>query len=582
MNKPNSEPLISRSLQIAGMSCASCVLRVENVLGAVPGVRSAEVNLATEQARVHSAAPIPTQALAEAVERAGYQWVPETRVLEIEGMTCASCVGRVERALRAVPGVLLAEVNLATERATVRWHGDRVEQLTEAVAAVGYQARVWVDGGATAAADAAEAEARRTGANDGLRRALLIAATLTVPVFLVEMGGHLIPGLHHALYRWLGEPLLLGLQAALATAVLFGPGLRFWQAGLPALWRRHPDMNSLVVLGAGSAWFYSMVATLAPRWLPEGTRNVYFEAAAVIVTLILLGRWMEARARGRTGEAIRRLAGLQAPTAWVERQGRWIDLPLAQVQLGDRVRVRPGERIPVDGEVADGTSWVDESMLTGEPDPVSKSAGDAVTGGTMNGSGSLDLVATRVGADTVLAQIIRMVQSAQGAKLPIQALVDRVTAVFVPIVIALAALTLLVWWLFGPEPALSMALVNAVAVLIIACPCAMGLATPTSIMVGTGRAAELGVLFRQGAALQGLRSASVIALDKTGTVTAGKPQLTDIRVLAGREEDDILRLAAALEQHSEHPLARALLAAAPLGGTEAGVRCWQRPPFGWS
>ena len=327
-------------------------------------------------------------------------------------------------------------------------------------------------------------------------------------------------------------------------------------------------MNALVVLGASAAWGYSVVATFWPDLLPAGTAHVYFEASAVIVTLILLGRYLEARAKGRTGAAIARLVGLQPRTARVERAGGVAELPIGEVMVGDIVQVRPGERLPVDGIVVSGSSFVDQSMITGEPIPVSRSAGEEVVGGTINKSGSISFRATRVGADTVLAQIIRLVERAQGAKLPIQAQVDRITAWFVPAVMAAAAVTFLAWLAVGPEPALSHALVNAVAVLIIACPCAMGLATPTSIMVGTGRAAELGVLFRKGEALESLRSVRLIAFDKTGTLTRGQPELTDIVTADGVDPGEALALVAAVESRSEHPVAAAIAAAAQARGLE--------------
>jgi P-type Cu+ transporter len=325
-------------------------------------------------------------------------------------------------------------------------------------------------------------------------------------------------------------------------------------------------MNSLVAIGTGAAFAYSTVATFAPALLPEGARHVFFEAAAVIVTLILLGRWLEAQSKGRTSEAIRRLMGLQPPTARVLRDGQEQEVPAAQLLAGDIVLVRPGERIPADGEVTEGASFVDEAMITGEPVPVEKTPGARVTGGTVNGTGAFRFRATAVGGETVLSQIVRMVEQAQGSKLPIQALVDQVTMWFVPAVLAIAALTFGVWLVFGPDPALAFALVNAVAVLIIACPCAMGLATPTSIMVGTGRAAELGVLFRKGEALQSLRDVEVVALDKTGTLTEGRPTLTDLAVVPAEDEAAILTLVAAVEAQSEHPVAQAIVAAARTRG----------------
>jgi Au+-exporting ATPase len=336
------------------------------------------------------------------------------------------------------------------------------------------------------------------------------------------------------------------------------PGIRFYDKGLPALWRLAPDMNSLVAVGSLAAYGYSLVATFAPSFLPPGTINVYYEAAAVIVTLILLGRLLEARAKGRTSAAIKRLVGLQAKAARVRRDGRTVDLPISSVVSGDIVEVRPGERIPVDGEVVEGDSYVDESMIAGEPLPVSKTVGSEVVGGTVNQTGAFAFRATAVGGYTVLSRIIRMVEEAQGSKLPIQAMVDRVTMWFVPAVMAVAALTFVAWLSFGPSPALTFALVNAVAVLIIACPCAMGLATPTSIMVGTGRGAELGVLFRKGEALQLLKDAGVVAVDKTGTLTEGKPALTDLELAIGFDRATVLGLVASVEARSEHPIARAI------------------------
>ncbi|CAI1634330.1 heavy metal translocating P-type ATPase [Serratia proteamaculans] len=563
--KPDTNPTLSSvtrlSLPVDGMTCASCVGRVERALKAVPGVQTASVNLATERADLTFTGAANPQAAVRAIESAGYAVREETTELAIEEMTCASCVGRVEKALAQVPGVLEANVNLATERARVR-HLAGVVAITDletAVEKAGYKTRRL--SATTASADDQDTERRELEAR-GLRRSLLIAATLTLPVFILEMGSHLVPAMHHWVMQVLGQQTSWYLQFVLATLVLFGPGLRFFRKGIPALLRGAPDMNSLVSVGTAAAYGYSVVATFVPEVLPQGTANVYFEAAAVIVSLILLGRTLEARAKGRTSQAIKRLVGLQAKTARVERNGETLEIPLDQVTTGDIVLVRPGEKVPVDGEVVEGTSYVDESMITGEPVPVQKSAGADVVGGTINKTGAFSFRVTKIGANTVLAQIIRLVEEAQGSKLPIQALVDKVTLWFVPAVMAAAALTFLVWLIFGPDPALTFALVNAVAVLIIACPCAMGLATPTSIMVGTGRAAELGVLFRKGEALQALRDVSVIALDKTGTLTKGRPELTDLVPAEGFEHDEVLALVAAVETRSEHPIAEAIVAAA--------------------
>ncbi len=548
-------------IPVQGMTCASCVGRVERAIAAVPGVAAANVNLAAERAHVELTPEGDAAAVAEAIRKAGYEPLDRQVELKIVGMTCASCVSRVEKALRSVPGVLDAQVNLATERAQVRiLGGAEASALIAAVAAAGYQAEP-VDH--AHGADLADRErAAREGEIKALKTSVAIAAAATLPLFLVEMSRHAIPGVHHWLAMTIGEQPWRLASFALAALVLLGPGQRFFRKGVPNLLRRTPDMNSLVALGASAAFAYSAVATFAPALLPAGADHVYYEAAAVIVTLVLVGRLFEAQAKGRTGEAIKRLMTLQAKSARIVREGQEREVPIAEVVAGDIVVVRPGERLAVDGEVLDGGSFVDESMITGEPVPVEKGPGDAVTGGTVNKSGAFRFRATKVGSQTMLAQIVRMVEAAQGSKLPIQALVDKVTGWFVPAVIAAALLTFAAWMVFGPSPALAFALVNAVAVLIIACPCAMGLATPTSIMVGTGRAAELGVLFRKGEALQALRDVKIVAFDKTGTLTVGHPVLTDLVAAEGFEEDEVLALAAAVESRSEHPIAEAVVAAA--------------------
>jgi heavy metal translocating P-type ATPase len=485
--------------------------------------------------------------------------------LAIEGMTCASCVAHVERALTKVDGVSSVSVNLATERAHLMLsHSVPIADLIQKVEQAGYQARP------TQVSDQGENAARREQERVDLKQKFLFSLIATFPVFALEMGSHLIPALHHWLMANLGNWNWI-IQAALTTLVMFGPGWIFYQKGLPALARLRPDMNSLVALGSLAAWSYSLVATFTPDVLPVGTVNVYFEAAAVIVTLILLGRLMEANARGRTSDAIARLVKLQPHSATRLRDGKQETIELSLIQPNDQLLVRPGERIPLDGEIIDGSSFIDESMMTGEAIPVSKTAGAEIIGGTLNTNGSFTYRVTKTGKDTLLAQIIELVETAQGSKLPIQALVDQITRWFVPAVMLVAALTFFVWLLFGPEPALSFALVNAVAVLIIACPCAMGLATPTSIMVGTGRAASLGLLFRSGTALQTLAEVKTIAFDKTGTLTLGKPKLTDFIVAPGFEKNAVLALAAAAEQHSEHPIANALIDAAVVENITLGT-----------
>ena len=558
----NTKPA-TLSLAIEGMTCASCVGRVEKALARVEGVESVAVNLATERADISAAGALDSAALVQAVEKAGYRVLSGTTELAVQNMTCASCVGRVERVLKAVPGVTGVVVNLATERASIQGVAS-AQALVDAVTRAGYPARLLGEAGTSAEADAA----RKEGERQTLWRDLLIAAVLTLPVFIIEMGSHMIPGMHALVDRTIGMQNSWYLQFVLTTLVLILPGRRFYQQGIPALLRLTPDMNSLVAVGTAAAYGYSVVATFLPGLLPEGTVNVYYEAAAVIVALILLGRYLEAKARGRTSEAIQRLVGLQPRVAHVQRDGQLVDVPVAEVLTGDLIEVRPGERVPVDGEVLDGRSYVDESMITGEPVPVEKTQGSAVVGGTVNQTGAFTLRATAVGGQTVLAQIIRLVEQAQGSKLPIQAVVDKVTMWFVPAVMGAALLTFLIWLVVGPEPALTFALVNAVAVLIIACPCAMGLATPTSIMVGTGRGAELGVLFRKGEALQLLKDARVVAVDKTGTLTEGHPVLTDLELADGFDRATVLGQVAAVESRSEHPIARAIVDAAVQEGIE--------------
>lgn len=545
---------INSQFSIEGMTCASCVGRVERVLSKVPGVSSVAVNLASESVVIDHGPEVTLEQLAEVIQRAGFMARVQDLILDVHGMTCASCVARVEKALTASPGVVSASVNLASESAQVKFYPGQVEtqSLIAAVAKIGYEANVHSEASEETAASRKDEEAKEW------KRLLIVATLLTIPVFIIEMGGHVSLAFHHWINTTLGEHNNQLLQWILGTLVLAGPGRRFYSTGVRALLHGSPDMNSLVALGTGAAYGYSVIATFAPTILPEGTRYVYYEAATVIVVLILLGRFLEARAKGRTGAAIARLVGLQPKTATVLRGDQTIELPLAQLAVRDIVRVRPGERVPTDGVVVEGESWIDESMLTGEPAPVHKLTDDNVVGGTVNGQGSLLIRATQVGSATTLAQIIRMVEAAQGAKLPIQGLVDRITQWFVPAVMAAAFITALLWVWLGPQPVLNHALVAGVAVLIIACPCAMGLATPTSIMVGTGRAAELGVLFRQGDALQSLQSVRVVALDKTGTLTEGKPALIDWQA-AEPWGVDLLSWVAAIEESSEHPVAHAIV-----------------------
>lgn len=562
------------SVVIDNMTCASCVGRVEKVIKAAAGVKDVSINLATGRAVIEiDTSEFDIEGLAHATHHAGYDIRNETLELTVHGMSCASCVGHIVKALNTVPGVVEANVNLAMKTASVEVIGGSVDhnQLMAAIQVAGFDAEPLLN---SHQRTDEEQEARQLERRQ-LRNSVILASLFTLPVFVLEMGSHMIPAMH----RWVMTTIGLGqswyLQFFLTTLVLCGPGRVFFRNGIPSLLHWSPNMNSLVALGTGAAWSYSVVATFAPTLLPPGTLYVYYEPAAMIVVLILVGHYLEAGAKGRTSEAIKRLIGLQAKTARVIRNGKELEIDIGQVRLDDLVQVRPGERLPVDGEVSEGQSYVDESMITGESIAVLKQAGDDVVGGTINKAGSFIYRTTKIGADTMLAQIIQMVEQAQSSKLPVQALVDRVTAYFVPAVMLMALLTFVVWIVFGATPGLTLALVNAIAVLIIACPCAMGLATPTSIMVGTGRAAEMGVLFRRGEALQTLRDTHVVALDKTGTLTTGSPQLTDLEVVAGFDESQLLSLVASVERLSEHPVAEAIVEAA----TKRGVLLYDASNF---
>jgi len=472
---------------------------------------------------------------------------------QVSNMSCASCAARVERALVDTPGIASASVNLALETAQVQWSGLSEGQVAQVMTDAGYPAQLF---------DAEDHTDHTGDAADKLKRDTWIAAVLTLPVVLLEMSGHAIPAVRHWIEASIGREASWAIQFVLITAVVFWPGRRFLSIGLSALFHRRPEMNALVSIGVLAAWGYSTVSLFAPGLLGEGSAAVYFEAAGVIVTLILLGRFLEARAKGQTGAAIRALMALRPPTARVWQDGAWVEVAHDALSVGARIQVRPGDQIPVDGTVVDGQSFIDESMLTGEAAAVAKAPGDKVVGGTVNGTGALVFDATAVGSDTVLARIAQVVEDAQGAKLPIQSLVDWVVSWFVPTVLAIAALAAVVWLIFGPG--LTFALVAGVSVLIIACPCALGLATPTAIMVGTGRAAEQGVLFRKGTALQQLSQASIVAFDKTGTLTMGQPEVAGQAFAKGQDETHVLGLIGALEALSEHPLAKAICRAAPM------------------
>jgi len=545
------------TLPITGMHCANCVATVERSLKKAGGVSDAAVNYATEQATVSfDPALVKPADLVKQVEDAGYGVVTARVELPITGMTCANCAATVERTLnRKVPGVVQANVNFATERATVEYvpGAASVAEMIRAVEDAGYGV---VQAATQEQLEDVEAQARQAEIADQTRK-FWVGVLFALPLFLLSMARDF-----RLLGAWSHAAWVNWLFLALATPVQFYTGWDYYVGSYHALRNRTANMDVLVAMGSTVAYLYSLVVL----FFPAAGQHVYFETSAVIITLIKLGKLLEARAKGQTGEAIRRLMGLRPKTARVVRDGAEVDVPIENVRVGDRVVVRPGERIPVDGVVVEGHSAVDESMLTGEPLPVDKGTGDEVIGATINKQGLLKFEATRVGAETALAQIIRLVQQAQGSKAPIQRLADRVAGVFVPAVILIALATFVGWWVAGGD--FTAAMIRLVAVLVIACPCALGLATPTAIMVGTGKGAELGVLFKNSEALETAHRLQVVVLDKTGTITVGQPTVTD---LATRDTEDatrdaVLRLAASAERGSEHPLGQAIVAEAEARG----------------
>jgi len=547
---------------IGGMTCASCVERNEKVLRLVPGVISADVNFATEKATVsYDPAVASLGGLVAAVEQTGYQVITEKVTLAVQGMTCATCVERVEKALAGTDGVISASVNFATEKATVVFIPGAVSQvdLVRSIEHAGYQV---LEAEESEAPEDTEERLRRREYRR-LQTKVLIGAVFSIPIFIGSFP------------EWFGDTGPLNnhyVLWALTTPVQFWVGWQFYRGAFAAARHGPTNMNTLVAVGTSSAYFYTIAGILFPSFF-EGQgldEPMYFDTAALIITLILLGRTLEARAKGQTSSAIKKLMGLRPKTARVVRGDAEVDIPIDDVVAGDLVVVRPGERIPVDGVVRDGSSSVDESMITGESFPVEKAPDAEVIGATINKLGSFRFEATRVGKDTALAQIIRLVQDAQGSKPPIARLADVISGYFVPGVFIVATITFIVWVLVGPEPAFTYALLNFVAVLIIACPCALGLATPTAVMVGTGKGAEAGVLIRGGDSLETAHKIQTIILDKTGTLTQGEPTVTDI-ITDGGDENSLLRLVGSAERGSEHPLGEAIVTGAQARGVELVV-----------
>jgi Cu+-exporting ATPase len=548
-------------IPVTGMSCASCSAAVEAGLKRISGVRSAAVNFASSRASVeYDPGQVGPNGLVAAVKALGYGVASSTAEIAIEGMSCASCVLRVEKALRAVPGVLEASVNLATARAAVEYlpNATTVREIVKAVQDSGYGAR-------PASADGEAADPERAGREKEYRilRAKVIAGAAFAVLILLGSMGHWFPWVP----AFLRNPLVLW---ALATPVQFVMGFQFYKGAWAALRHGTTDMNTLVAVGTSAAYLYSVAAALAPSiFRGAGVHpDVYFDTSAAIIVLILFGRTLEARAKGRTSEAIRKLIGLRPATARVIRDGVDIDIPVEDVAVGDILLVRPGEKIAADGTIVEGESTVDESMITGESFPVAKGPGAEVIGATINKSGSFKFRAEKVGRETALAQIIRLVGEAQGSKAPIQRMADVIASRFVPAVIGIAILTFVVWFIFGPSPRLTFALLNFVAVMIIACPCALGLATPTAVMVGTGRGASHGVLIRGGETLETAHKTDTVVFDKTGTLTRGEPEVTDVLAVPPSTEADVLAAAGGAEKSSEHPLGEAIVRKA----REKGIR----------
>ncbi|MFC2017799.1 heavy metal translocating P-type ATPase [Chloroflexota bacterium] len=532
------------NIPVTGMTCAVCAANLEKGLAEVPGVAKANVNFASEKASVeYDPSKTDLKTIGNTISEMGYGIATKKSIFPVGGMTCASCVAHVEEAISGVPGVISVNVNLASEKATVDYlEGTTIADIRRAVEEAGYEL-----GSEAATLEDVTAASQREILNT--RNRFVFALLLGLAIMAIGWGPD-----------FSGKDYLLW---ALATPVQFWAGWRFYHGAWGALKHRTTDMNTLIAVGTSAAYIYSVIAIIAPGLFTSGKleAHLYFDTSAMIIALILLGRFLEARAKGQTSSAIKKLIGMQPKTAIVVRDGEEREIPIDDVLTGDLVLVRPGGRIPVDGVIGEGYSSIDESMITGESIPVDKKAGDEVIGGTINKTGSFRFEATKVGKDTTLSQIVRLVEEAQGSKAPIQRLADVIASYFVPIVIGIATITFVIWYFVGPDPALTYALINFVAVLIIACPCALGLATPTAIMVGTGKGAEHGILIRSAEALERSHQINTVMLDKTGTLTQGTPRVTGIIAAPSSSREEVLRLAASAEHGSEHPLGEAIVKA---------------------
>ncbi|WP_010268159.1 heavy metal translocating P-type ATPase [Paenibacillus senegalensis] len=549
------------SMQITGMTCAACANRIEKGLNKMDGVKEANVNFALERATLtYDPEQTDMSQLEERIRKLGYGTVKDQADLQLTGMTCAACANRIEKTLNKMPGVIQATVNFAMETAHVEYNSAEiaVSDMQQRIAKLGYAAEPKAEQG--------QMEDHRQKDIARYRRNFFISAVLSLPLLWSMVS-------HFSFTSWIWMPDLFmnpWFQLVLATPVQFYIGKPFYVGAFKALRNKSANMDVLVALGTSAAYFYSIFLSLQyvnSAHAGHGHPELYFETSAVLITLVVLGKWLEAKAKGRTSEAIKKLMGLQAKTALVVRDGKEMAIPVEEVVTGDLLLVKPGEKIPADGEVIEGESAVDESMLTGESLPIEKRPGDHVIGATVNKNGRLIVKATKVGRDTALAQIIKVVEEAQGSKAPIQRVADRISGIFVPIVVVIAVIAFAVWYFLVTPGDFGGALEKSIAVLVIACPCALGLATPTSIMAGSGRAAERGVLFKGGEHLESTHKIETIILDKTGTITKGEPELTDV-IAVGIEEAELLRLVGAAEKNSEHPLAEAIVAGIRKQGIE--------------